>query len=183
MISDKNRSLRRAGMALAAGMAVGIPMTAGAVVAEGNTTLQISGIQGDGLTGAGDTKESINVLAWSWGASNPSLPGGPTGKANVAAVSLTKSFGFSSPSLFRAVVTGQKFSQATINVYSTVTGTRTLQWLITLTTVSVSSQQASGSGSSNALTENITLQYQQIRITDVPTGQTDCFNVVTNTTC
>ena len=67
-----------------------------------------------------DHKDEIDVLAWSWGASQSGTfhtgSGGGAGKVNVQDISFTKWVDKSTPNLMRACSNGKHFSEATLTV-------------------------------------------------------------------
>jgi type VI secretion system secreted protein Hcp len=116
-------------------------------------------------------KDEIDVLAWSWGASNSGSMhvggGGGSGKANVQDISLTKWMDKASPFLLKAVCDGQHFPKATLVVRKA--GQTPLEYMtIIMTKVLISSLSTGGSGGEDRLTENITLNFEEFEIKYVP---------------
>jgi type VI secretion system secreted protein Hcp len=73
--------------------------------------LQIEGVDG--------TTQEIEVLSWSWGASNPTSVGSSgmsAGKVSFSDLSVMKMVDKSSPLLHKALATGQHIKQATLTV-------------------------------------------------------------------
>ena len=144
----------------------------------------------------GESKDSkhageIDVLAWSWGASQSgsfgSGGGGGAGKANVQDLSVTKWIDSSSASLLTHCVTGDHIPEATLTVRKA--GKNPLEYLkITLKKVLVTSISTGGSGGEDRLTENISLNFAQVTFDyqkqkDDGTGEaagTATYNVETN---
>jgi type VI secretion system secreted protein Hcp len=107
-------------------------------------------------------KETIDILAWSWGASNATSAhsggGSGTGKVNVGDISITKYVDKSSAYLMTACFKGTHFKKAEVIVRKA--GGSPLEYIIlTLEEVFVSSVNTGGSGGEDRLTENITLSY------------------------
>lgn len=131
--------------------------------------LKIDDIKGE----AQDKKHAgeIDVLAWSWGASNSGTThmgaGGGSGKANIQDISITKYVDKSSKNLLEAVCTGKHFKTATLVVRKA--GGAPLEYItITLTEVLVSSVSTGGSGGEDRLTENISLNFKKFKYSYVP---------------
>ena len=183
MSSTKFRSPKRASLAAGAALALAAPVVANAAQ---NIYLEIPGLPGDSTaTGIPDLKSEFNVLAWAWGSSNSSTAAGTAGKASVQDLSVTKYFSAGSPAIFRAVAVGESFSSATLRVYAPATGTSAAQllWVILMTKVIITSESTGTSSAQTQITENVTLNFETITITDQLTGAKDCFNSVTNSTC
>ena len=112
----------------------------------------------EGITGeAQDSKHKgeIDVLAWSWGASNSGSAhvggGAGSGKANFQDLSFTKYVDLSSTSLLQATSTGKHITKATLVVRKA--GENPLEYLtITMTEVLVTSVSTGGSGGEDRLT-------------------------------
>jgi type VI protein secretion system component Hcp len=115
--------------------------------------------------------EAFQVLAWSWGASNPvdlsSGGGGGAGKVSLADLSIQKAFDACSPALFGAVATGKAFPTLTLTA-SNKDGTTTT---LTLSDVRVSSWQASGSAASDAAVESASFTFSKICLADGATAR------------
>src|SRR3954454_15495468 len=76
-------------------------------------------LEGPDLKGeAKGLADQIDVLAWSWGASQSGTmhvaTGGGSGKANVQDLSITKWIDKASPNLMQAVISGKQFGKATL---------------------------------------------------------------------
>lgn len=112
-------------------------------------------------------KESIDVLAWSWGLSNSGTShtggGGGAGKVNVQDISLTKYVDKATPTLILAGCNGKHFPTALLTVRKA--GEKPLEYIkITLTDVLVTSVSTGGSGGEDRLTENVTLNFAQFKV-------------------
>lgn len=126
-----------------------------------------------GATIKGETKDSaqkeagdIDVLAWSWGASNSGSfhtgGGGGAGKANFQDLSVTKYLDKSSPALLSALAKGSHIPTAKLLVRKAGEGQQ--KYLeITLTNVLVTSVSTGGSGGEDRLTENISLNFAEVK--------------------
>ena len=122
--------------------------------------LKIEGIKGES---ADDKhKDEIDVLAWSWGASQSGTMhtggGGGAGKANFQDVSVTKWVDKSSHALLKAVSVGQHIKSALLTVRKA--GEKPLEYIkLTLKDCLISSVSTGGSGGEDRLTENITINF------------------------
>ena len=112
-------------------------------------------------------KEEIDVLAWSWGASNSGSAhvggGAGAGKVNVQDISFTKYIDKATPDLLLATCDGKHFPEAILTVRKA--GEHPLEYLIiTLTEVLVTSLSTGGSGGEDRLTENVTLNFAKFKL-------------------
>lgn len=126
-----------------------------------------------GATIKGETKDSaqkaagdIDVLAWSWGASNAGSfhtgGGGGAGKASFQDLSVTKYLDKSSPALLTALAKGTHIPAAKLLVRKAGEGQQ--KYLeISMTNVLVTSVSTGGSGGEDRLTENISLNFAQVK--------------------
>jgi type VI secretion system secreted protein Hcp len=122
---------------------------------------------------AGESKKKgyegkIDVLAWSWGISNSGSfhtgSGGGTGKANFQDISITKYVDLATPTLMLYCANGKHFDKAKLVVRKA--GENPLEYLIIeLEKILVSGYSTGGSGGEERLTENITLNFAQVKIT------------------
>ena len=123
----------------------------------------------DGITGeAQDSvhKNEIDVLAWSWGASQSGNThtggGGGAGKVNVQDLSITKYIDKSSPIVLGKCCTGEHIKSALLTVRKA--GPNPLEYIkLQLTDVLVSSISMGGSGGEDRLTENISLNFAKFK--------------------
>lgn len=116
-------------------------------------------------------KESIDVLAWSWGLSQSGTThtggGGGAGKVNVQDISLTKYVDSASNALITACCKGKHYDQATLTVRKA--GDKPLEYIkITLNEVLVTSVSTGGSGGEDRLTENVTLNFSKFKFEYLP---------------
>lgn len=112
-------------------------------------------------------KESIDVLAWSWGLSQSGSfaqgAGGGSGKVSVQDISLTKYVDASSTALLLAACKGTHIKQAKLTVRKA--GDKPLEYIvITLDNVLVSSVSTGGSGGEDRLTENVSLNFAKFKV-------------------
>jgi len=112
-------------------------------------------------------KDSIDVLAWSWGMSNSGTShvggGSGAGKVNVQDLSFTKYMDKSSPDLMLACCNGKHFAEAKLTVRKA--GEKPLEYLIiTMTDLLISSVSTGGSGGEDRLTENVVLNFAKVKV-------------------
>src|SRR5690606_28098148 len=122
---------------------------------------------------AGESKDKahggeIDVLAWSWGASNAGSfhtgGGGGSGKVNVQDLSFTKYVDLASTEIFLACCNGKHFPEATLVVRKA--GETPLEYLtIHMADVLVTSYSTGGSGGEDRLTESVTLNFAKVKMT------------------
>lgn len=107
-------------------------------------------------------KDEIDVLAWSWGASNSGSThmggGSGAGKANFQDISFTKYIDKSSPVLMQHVGTGKHIGEAKL-ICRKAGGTQMEYIMIHMKDLIVSSISNGGSGGEDRLTENVTLNF------------------------
>jgi type VI secretion system secreted protein Hcp len=119
-------------------------------------------------------KGEIDVLAWSWGASQSGTThsggGGGAGKVNVQDISFTKYVDKSSPSLFLSCANGSHLPTATLVVRKA--GENPLEYLkLEFETVLISSYSTGGSGGEDRLTENVTLNFAKMKLSYTPQNE------------
>jgi type VI secretion system secreted protein Hcp len=112
-------------------------------------------------------KGEIDILAWSWGASQSGSShtggGAGAGKVNVQDISVTKYVDVSSPAIMNAICVGKHFPEVTL--YVRKAGEKPLEYLtIDMKEVFVTSVSTGGSGGEDRLTENITLNFAKFKI-------------------
>jgi type VI secretion system secreted protein Hcp len=128
--------------------------------------LKIDGIKGESHDDK--HKDEIDVLAWSWGASQSGSThmggGGGAGKVNVQDISVTKYIDKSSPLLMKACCNGQHINE--IHLIVRKAGDKPLEYLkLKLNDCLVSSISTGGSGGQDRLTENISLNFAKFQTT------------------
>jgi type VI secretion system secreted protein Hcp len=122
--------------------------------------LKITGIAGESTDKIHSGE--IEVLAWSWGATQSGTThqgsGGGAGKANFQDISFTKYIDKGSPLLLMNLATGKHITDATLVVRKA--GGTPLEYLkIKMSEIIVASVATGGSGGEDRLTENVTLNF------------------------
>lgn len=111
--------------------------------------------------------KEIDILAWSWGASNSGSAhvggGAGAGKANFQDISLTKYVDKSSPTLFDHVAKGTHIDSAKLTVRK-AGGTPLEYIIITMTECMITSISTGGSGGEDRLTENISINFAEVEL-------------------
>ncbi len=110
--------------------------------------------------------KDIDVLAWSWGASQSGTThvgsGAGAGKVNVQDLSLTKYVDSASHALLLACCKGTHYDKATLVVRKA--GDNPLEYIkITMEDLIVTSVSTGGSGGEDRLTENVTLNFAKVK--------------------
>jgi type VI secretion system secreted protein Hcp len=109
---------------------------------------------------------AIDVLAWSWGASQSGSMhtggGGGSGRVNVQDISITKWVDKSSPVLMQKCCEGTHLEEAVLIVRK-AGGTPLEYFKITMQHVLISSISSGGSGGEDRLTENVSLNFGIIK--------------------
>jgi len=119
-------------------------------------------------------KDEIDVLAWSWGASQSGTMhtggGGGAGKVNMQDLSVTKWVDKASPILFQKVASGKHFPKA--KLICRKAGDNPVEYIVmTMEEVLISSVSTGGSGGEDTLTENISLNFSKIKFKYTPQTQ------------
>jgi type VI protein secretion system component Hcp len=120
--------------------------------------------------------DAFEVLAWSFGASNPVDligGGGGAGKVNVSDLNVSKAFDGCSPALLGAVTTGKAFPSLTLAASNKDGSTTT----VTLTDVRVTSWQAGGSSASAAASESASFAFSKFCVVDGSSGAKFCYDL------
>jgi type VI secretion system secreted protein Hcp len=120
-------------------------------------------------------KDEIDVLAWSWGLSQSGTThmggGSGAGKANFQDISITKWVDKSSVTLIEHVATGTHIAKAKLVVRKA--GGKPLEYIIIeMEDLIVSSVSTGGSGGEDRLTENISLNFAEVKVSYVPQNKT-----------
>jgi type VI secretion system secreted protein Hcp len=108
---------------------------------------------------------ALNVLAFSWGASNPTvaaqLPGAGSAKPSVQDVSITAFQDTATSPLIAALLTGVPLTKVVLTVVfgASTTGPAPVSDIYTLTNVIVSSASLGGSGGEDQLTVNYSFNF------------------------
>ncbi|HZM95898.1 MAG TPA: type VI secretion system tube protein Hcp [Vicinamibacterales bacterium] len=116
-------------------------------------------------------KDEIDVLAWSWGASQSGTThlgtGGGAGKVNVQDVSFTKYVDKGSNLLLSGCFKGTHYKEALLTVRKA--GDKPLEYIkVTMEEVMVTSVSTGGSGGEDRLTENVTLNFAKVKFEYTP---------------
>lgn len=116
-------------------------------------------------------KDSIDVLAWSWGMANSGTAhiggGAGAGKVQVQDLSVTKYVDRSSSVLQLACCNGKHFKKALLTVRKA--GEKPLEYIkITMEDVMVSNVSTGGSGGEDRLTENVTFNFAKVQFEYTP---------------
>lgn len=127
--------------------------------------LKLDGIKGESKDHK--HKDTIDVLAWSWGISNAGTfhqgSGGGSGKANFQDISFTKYIDKATANLMYACASGKHIKSGTLTVRKA--GEKPLEYLkYDLENILVSSVSAGGSGGEERLTENVTLNFGVVKL-------------------
>lgn len=109
----------------------------------------------------------IDVLAWSWGASNSGsahvLSGAGTGKANFQDISFTKYVDKASTDLLKSTANGKHHADALLTIRKA--GEKPVEYLtIEMKDVLITSYSTGGSGGEDRLTENVTLNFASFKV-------------------
>lgn len=133
-----------------------------------NMGANIKGESADTVQGA---KGDIDVLAWSWGMSQSGTThmggGGGAGKANFQDLSFTKYIDASSNALMIALAKGTHIPEVVLLVRKAGEGQKTYVE-ITMKEVMVTSVSTGGSGGEDRLTENVTLNFAEVKFSYTP---------------
>lgn len=134
-----------------------------------NMFLYLNGIQGESKD-AKHAKE-IDVLAWSWGASqsgNMQLgAGGGSGKTAVEDLSFTHYIDCATHDLWQRVFNGKHVKEGTLTVRK-ASELALDYFIIKMTDILVTSIHAAGSVGEERLTENVTLNFSKVEIVYIP---------------
>ncbi|MDE2368880.1 MAG: type VI secretion system tube protein Hcp [Burkholderiales bacterium] len=137
--------------------------------------LEIDTINGETEDKVFKPKKAMDILAWSWGLSNSGTThtggGGGSGKCNVQDISVTKYVDKASNALLDGCAKGTHFTKATLTVRKA--GAKPLEYIIiTMTEVIVTSVSTGGSGGEDRLTENVSLNFAEVKFEYQPQDKT-----------
>ena len=131
--------------------------------------IKLDGVEGE----AKDDKHKgwIDVLAWSWGMSQSGTMhmggGGGAGKVNVQDLSFTQYIDKSTADIMIHNASGKHYPKANLVVRKA--GDKPLEYLkIELKNVLISSISTGGSGGEERLTENVTLNFETVKVEYTP---------------
>ena len=128
--------------------------------------LKIDGIDGESTDKA--HKDEIDVLSWSWGMSqSDSHTGDGTIVPDFEELKITKYVDKSTPKLMEALAGGVPLRDAHM-IVSDAAGTD--YFMIHMTNVMVTSIGTGGSGGEDRLTENVTLNFAEVKVEYKPQG-------------
>ena len=128
-------------------------------------------IKGESRDKVRGPKGDIDVLAWSWGMSQSGTThtggGGGAGKANFQDISFTKYIDSASSALMVALAKGSHIPQCELLVRKAGEGQQKYIH-ITMKEVLVTSVSTGGSGGEDRLTENVTLNFGEVKFDYTP---------------
>ncbi len=133
--------------------------------------LKLAGIEGESTDAK--HKGEIDVLAWSWGLSNPVTvgtagSGAGAGHANIQDLSITKAVDLASPLLVTYCATGKHISDGSLAIVKA--GGHGEDFLVfNMADVVVNSVQEGGSKGDNQLTQNVSLAFSKWQLDYQPT--------------
>ncbi|OED39501.1 Hcp1 family type VI secretion system effector [Chromatiales bacterium (ex Bugula neritina AB1)] len=115
--------------------------------------------------------EEIDILAWSWGATQSGTThmggGGGAGKVNVNDLSVTKYIDSASHNLLQHCFDGKHIEKGTL-VVRKAGGEPLEYYTIIMEDIIISSVSTGGSGGEDRLTENVTLNFSKVDVTYKP---------------
>ena len=125
--------------------------------------LKLDGIKGEAQDDK--YKDEIDVLAWSWGASQSGTTHGGSGsgggKVSVQDLSITKYIDKSSPVLFQHCANGKHIKKGKLIIRKA--GEKPLEYLtVEFEDLIVTHVSLGGSGSEDRLTENVTINFKTV---------------------
>ncbi len=134
--------------------------------------LRLDEIPGEAADGS--HQDEIDILAWSWGASQSGTThmggGGGSGKVSVQDISVTKYIDSASHLLLKTCANGAHIPTGTLTVRKA--GENPLEYIVLdLQDIIVSSISTGGSGGEDRLTENISLNFASFDFKYVPQEQ------------
>lgn len=131
--------------------------------------MKLEGIEGE-ATGSG-LEKAIEILSFSWGASNPvNVSGGGmgSGKVTVSDLNIMKKTDIASNTLFKVCCTGKHFKTAQLTLRK-AGGEQVVYLTYDLEKVFVSSIQWSGSsGGDDVPTESVSMTFKIVKVTYAP---------------
>jgi type VI secretion system secreted protein Hcp len=119
-------------------------------------------------------KGEIDVISWSWGATNSGSAhigsGAGSGKVNVQDLSFTKWMDKSSPGLLLACCNGKHFPQACLTIRKA--GEKPVEYCkIKLTDVLISSVSTGASGGDDRIIEHVGLNFGKVQLDYTPQNE------------
>lgn len=134
----------------------------------GAAFIKFDGIDGEALDP--DYQNHSDVLSWSWGAFRPLDPDDTTqtrrrGAAVAEDFIVTKALDKSSPKLFEKCLKGEVIPKVEVFLTKSTGGGRVEYIVFELRVVSITSVSTGGSGGATALTENVSLKFEEVTYT------------------
>ncbi|MFH0730431.1 MAG: type VI secretion system tube protein Hcp [Pseudomonadota bacterium] len=131
--------------------------------------LKVEGIKGESHDSA--HKDEIDVLSWSWGATQSGTfsggGGGGSGKVNFNDMSFTKYVDSSSHALLKHVATGKHIKEALLTVRKA--GDKPLEYVkLKMTDCLISSVQSGASGGEDRIMESISFNFAEFEYIYTP---------------
>ena len=126
--------------------------------------------------------DTFEARSWSWGATNTVSDGGSgggTGKASIAALSLTRVSDACSPALLGGVVTGKHFATFTLSQFDK---DGVLKATVVLTDAILTSWQVGGTNASAEAVEEVQISFNKLTFTDVASGNKFSWDVAASKT-
>jgi len=128
--------------------------------------LKLDGCNGEAI--ASGHESEIDVLGWHWGVTNQGSAhmggGAGTGKANFHDLTVTKYIDLATTTILSNCSKGKHFSTATLTARK-VGGDKPLEYLtITMSQVFISGVQHGGSQGDERTTENVTLNFEKVKV-------------------
>jgi type VI secretion system secreted protein Hcp len=134
----------------------------------GDNFIKIGDIKGESADAT--HKEEIEILSWSWGASqsgsSQSSAGSTAGKVNCQDLTFTKLLDLSSAPMVKAVCAGTSFPAATLTLRKASGDGKGVEYLkILLKNVLISSYSVGGSGGHDSTMETVSLNFGMVTYT------------------
>ncbi len=125
----------------------------------------------DGESQDAKHKDEIDVLAWSWGLTNPGSPGAGAGrgKANFQDLTVTKFIDKATPDLILACASGKHIEEATLAVRRSGGEKQQLDYIVVkMTEVRVTSVQQLSAGGEAEPVEDVSFNFTKFTYTYTP---------------
>lgn len=127
--------------------------------------LKIAGIDGESVIK--EHEKEVDILSWSWGASNHGSmhtgTGGGAGKVDVSDLSVTKYVDTATSPILLAVCNGKHVDSAILCVRKA--GEKPLDYLIiTMTDVFFTGYSTGGSGGQDRITETVSMNFAKVKV-------------------
>ena len=146
---------------------VGLLFTSPRVRAAIDMFMRMDGIEGESQDA--QHRDEIDVLAWSWGMSNPaSQVGGTAGRVRIEDLKVTKYVDKASPELMLRCSNGQRIPEVILTFRRAGPAGPREFFVITMRDVMVTSVSISGSGTEARFTENVSLNFSRVTVYYTP---------------